>query len=252
MLFRSSSRRPGPRPSAFRSPAKALTAAAAAALLFAASVLPAFATASPTKEVAWTLSGGTAQSFTVELVDSVPLTAAQRDAYTITVKRQPVPAKRASGGTNSQSGSFANNPNNSVIQWPLAQGAPIRSGFGPRISPCSGCSSFHEGLDLNPGEGTPIYAIANGTVRQIGNPSGAFGVFAIIDHTIDGQSVSSLYGHMLRGSLALSPGQTVTKGQLVGRVGNTGASSGAHLHLGIYLNNVAIDPFGYLKSKVGS
>lgn len=230
---------------------KVLTAAGAAGLLFASYVLPAYAHNSPTPDGAALLSGGTAQTFTLELVDSVPLTGANRDAYTVTAKQRPIRQRVASVVT-ARSDSFANNPNNASIQWPLAQGAPISSGFGPRISPCSGCSSFHEGLDLNPGQGTPIYAIADGVVKQVGNPSGPFGVYAIIDHLIDGQHISSLYGHMLRGSLALTEGETVTKGELVGNVGSTGASSGPHLHLGIYLDNVPIDPFSYLKSKVGS
>ena len=145
---------------------------------------------------------------------------------------------------------FVNNPN-SVVQWPFAVGVPISSGFGYRS--CRGCSSDHQGLDLNPGEGTPIEAIAAGVVTEIGNPDGSFGVYATIDHVIDGQNVSSVYAHMLQGSLALAVGDTVEKGQLVGQVGSTGQSTGAHLHLGIYLNGVtAIDPYTWLKAKVGS
>jgi murein DD-endopeptidase MepM/ murein hydrolase activator NlpD len=145
---------------------------------------------------------------------------------------------------------FANNPNSSV-QWPFSVGVPISSWFGFRS--CDGCSAYHEGLDLNPGEGTPIQAIADGVVTTVGNPSGSFGVYAVIAHEINGQQVSSLYAHMLLGSLALAVGDKVTKGQLVGQVGSTGQSTGAHLHFGIYVNGTtAIDPYAWMKEQVGS
>jgi len=145
---------------------------------------------------------------------------------------------------------FANNPNSSV-QWPFAVGVPVSSWFGYRS--CAGCSSDHQGIDFNPGEGTPIQAIADGIVTEVGNPNGSFGVYARISHQIDGQNITSLYAHMLEGSLALEVGDTVDKGQLVGQVGNSGQSTGAHLHFGIYLDGVtAIDPYAWLKEKVGS
>jgi murein DD-endopeptidase MepM/ murein hydrolase activator NlpD len=120
-----------------------------------------------------------------------------------------------------------------TVQWPVDPSSPVASGFGYRISPCAGCSSFHEGTDFDPGRGTPIAAIADGVVTEVGNPSGSLGVYAIIRHSIDGVTFSSLYGHMELGSLRLSVGQTVTRGQLVGLVGDTGASTGSHLHFGI-------------------
>lgn len=145
---------------------------------------------------------------------------------------------------------FSNNPN-SAWAWPFDVGVPISSGFGPRS--CAGCSSYHLGLDMNPGEGTPIQAIGDGVVVETGNPNGAFGVYAIIQHESNGQIFTSLYAHMLEGSLALEVGQTVTAGTLVGQVGNTGQSTGAHLHFGIYLDGVnAVDPYAFMKEKVGS
>lgn len=145
---------------------------------------------------------------------------------------------------------FTNNPN-SPIQWPFTHGVPISSGFGPRIAPCSGCSSYHEGIDMTPGIGTPIQVIADGVVSQTGNPSGALGVYAIVDHLINGQKVSSLYAHMLGGSLAVKVGDHIKVGDLIGLVGNTGQSTGPHLHLGIFLNGTqAVDPFAWLKKEV--
>ena len=121
----------------------------------------------------------------------------------------------------------------SMVEWPIDPSSPVGDRFGNRTPPCAGCSSFHRGTDFNPGLGTPIGAIADGVVTEVGNPSGELGVYAIIQHTIDGVVVSSVYGHMELGSMHLTVGQTVTRGQLVGLVGDTGESTGAHLHFGI-------------------
>jgi len=120
-----------------------------------------------------------------------------------------------------------------TVQWPVDPSSPVASGFGYRVAPCASCSSFHQGTDFDPGRGTPIAVVADGVVTEVGNPSGGLGVYAIIRHTVNGVTFSSLYGHMLLGSLQLHVGETVTRGQLVGRVGSTGASTGAHLHFGI-------------------
>lgn len=145
---------------------------------------------------------------------------------------------------------FSNNPN-SAWRWPFEVGVPISSGFGYRE--CSGCSSNHQGLDMNPGEGTPIQSIGDGVVVEVGNPDGTYGVYARIQHEVDGQMFTSLYAHMLEGSLAVRVGDIVTGGTLVGQVGNSGQSTGPHLHFGIYLDGVtAIDPYSFMKDKVGS
>ena len=171
-----------------------------------------------------------------------------RDGYTVTLPApKPKPRPRLSFARSA--GTFVNNPN-SPIQWPFTRGVPISSAFGSRIAPCSGCSSFHNGLDMTAGAGAPIQAIADGVVREVGNPSGALGVYAIIDHQVDGQTVSSLYAHMAYGSLAVAVGQQVKVGQLVGLVGSTGASTGAHLHLGIFVGGTAIDPYAWLTQRV--
>ena len=144
---------------------------------------------------------------------------------------------------------FTNNPN-SPIQWPFTVGVPISSGFGYRE--CAGCSSDHQGLDFNPGEGTPIQAIADGTVTGVHGVGGSFGVYVTIEHLIDGVRIVSLYAHMLEDSSPLTAGQQVRVGQLVGQVGNTGQSTGAHLHFGLYLNGTdAFDPYPWLKEHAG-
>lgn len=135
-----------------------------------------------------------------------------------------------------------------AVRWPFPTAVPISSGFGNRVAPCRSCSSYHQGLDFNPGAGTPIFAIADGTVLQ-SERSGGFGQHAIIEHVINGQRVISTYAHMTGGSSPLVPGQQVSAGDLVGTVGNTGVSTGAHLHLEIRIDDTTVDPFRWLREN---
>jgi murein DD-endopeptidase MepM/ murein hydrolase activator NlpD len=183
------------------------------------------------------------QSLSVASGGSVPI---PRDNITIIDPPKPTHLPSAYAAT---ARTFVNNPN-SPIQWPFVHGVPLRDGFGYRTAPCSGCTTYHEGLDMDPGAGAPIQAIADGVVREVGNPSGSFGVYAIIDHIIDGQHVSSVYAHMEYGSLALAVGQPVTVGQAVGRVGSTGASTGAHLHVEIHIEGKPVDPYAWFVAHV--
>jgi murein DD-endopeptidase MepM/ murein hydrolase activator NlpD len=137
------------------------------------------------------------------------------------------------------------------VTWPIPSASSISSGWGPRRAPCRGCSSFHEGLDFTPGAGTPVHAIADGVVVEAGR-SGALGWHAFIQHNVNGEIVTSGYGHMQRGSMNLSAGQTVAMGQVIGAVGNTGASTGAHLHFILEHGSAAFDPLPWLRSHVNS
>ncbi len=135
------------------------------------------------------------------------------------------------------------------VQWPLVEHTEISSHFGYRT--CAGCSRDHQGIDFTPGAGTPIEAIASGEVVEVGNPSGALGVYAIIEHDIDGKRYSSVYAHLQSGSLAVRVGDTVDIGQKLGRVGSTGMSTGPHLHFGILdKDKRAVDPLPWLKKHV--
>lgn len=132
------------------------------------------------------------------------------------------------------------------VRWPFPYAVPISSGFGDRQAPCRGCSSNHRGIDLAPGESVPIYAIADGVVSS-DQEGWTYGTHILIDHVIDGQRVTSLYAHMVTGSTPLQPGQEVKVGDFVGMVGNTGASTGTHLHLEIRLDGVPVDPLFWLR-----
>jgi murein DD-endopeptidase MepM/ murein hydrolase activator NlpD len=137
----------------------------------------------------------------------------------------------------------------SLVQWPLPSGTPMADGYGYRS--CAGCSAFHEGIDLNPGYGYPVQAIADGVVVE-SEFSGALGAHVIIEHVVDGQTIRSLYGHMQGDSLAVSVGQAVARGQQLGLVGSTGQSTGPHLHFGIQIGDTLIDPLPWLLEHANS
>lgn len=169
-------------------------------------------------------------------------TALLRDPYTVVNTIQQARMKLGDQGF------LYTNDTNGTIQWPFPAPVPISSGFGARVSPCSGCSSFHEGVDFIPGAGTPIGAVDAGTVTFAAFDS-SFGYHVIIDHNINGQKVQSLYAHMLAGSIKVVVGQQVTVAQELGEVGSTGHSTGAHLHLEIHLDGTPVDPFAWLKAN---
>ena len=137
--------------------------------------------------------------------------------------------------------------NTGKIRWPFPIVVPISSGFGGRVAPCFGCSSYHQGLDFNPTEGTPFYAVAAGEVTQVTDDAWGLGKWVVISHTVGDQSFQSLYAHMIRDSTGVRVGQQVQAGDYIGRVGNSGTSTGAHLHFEILVDGTPVDPFDWLK-----
>jgi murein DD-endopeptidase MepM/ murein hydrolase activator NlpD len=137
------------------------------------------------------------------------------------------------------------------VQWPIAPSSDVSSGFGYRMAPCSwGCSSDHQGVDFDPGAGVDIFAIADGVVIEAGS-DGGLGQHVVVEHTINGQLVQSVYGHMIYGSQTVGVGDTVTRGQKLGDVGSTGASTGPHLHFEIKPGGGdAVEPLGWLATNV--
>lgn len=119
--------------------------------------------------------------------------------------------------------------------WPVE--GTFTSGFGYRWG------RMHEGIDIAAAEGTPIRAAADGTVvlMQSEYESGGYGNYSCLDH---GGGLSTCYAH--QSSFATSSGASVSQGDLIGYVGNTGHSFGAHLHFEVRINGAATDPMGYL------
>ena len=116
----------------------------------------------------------------------------------------------------------------------------LSSPFGDRESPTAGASSNHQGIDLAGPEGTPIYATKSGVV--IVNGSGrAAGNYVTIKHD---NTYSSIYMHLSRS--AVKKGQTVKQGELIGYMGQTGITTGSHLHFGIIKNGSYVNPANYM------
>ncbi|MFL0564482.1 M23 family metallopeptidase [Microbacterium sp. 179-I 1D1 NHS] len=152
----------------------------------------------------------------------------------------------AESGVTAFAGTWVNDAT-AAVQWPFPVGVPISAQFGS-TSYLSKFSRAHHGTDFTPGRGAEIHAVAAGTVRIATEAGGDYGVTVVIDHIIDGQLVSTRYGHMEYGSLRVSPGETVTAGQVIGQVGSTGKSTGPHLHLEVLLGGTTrIDPLPWLK-----
>ncbi|UNK70163.1 M23 family metallopeptidase [Microbacterium sp. H1-D42] len=139
---------------------------------------------------------------------------------------------------------YTNDPD-AAIQWPFIVGVAMSSPYGTRWG------RLHAGIDLVPGNGAPIQAIADGVVRTATESGGAYGVTVYIDHVIDGQKVTSHYAHMQHGSLQVQAGQKVKVGDIVGKVGNTGRSYGAHLHFEIIINGATVDPLPWMRKNAG-
>ncbi|MFT2693578.1 peptidoglycan DD-metalloendopeptidase family protein [Clavibacter zhangzhiyongii] len=183
------------------------------------------------------------QSIALSAAPEAQVVGGTDDAFTATTPQQIMLAQTSKGA-----GAFTNDINGS-IQWPFAAGVPISGVFGKRIAPCSnGCSSNHQGVDFAPGMGAPIQAIADGVVRESVNSDTGLGVHLVIDHVIDGQLITTVYGHMLPGSMRVQAGDPVKVGQQIGQVGNTGASTGPHLHFEVRMaDGTAVDPFAWLQ-----
>ena len=92
-------------------------------------------------------------------------------------------------------------------------------------------------------KGKPILACNSGTVIKVNETSGGYGQYVVISH---GGGISTLYGHMISGSPTVSEGDTVVKGQVIGKVGETGNASGPHLHLEFIVNGERVDPLRYV------
>jgi murein DD-endopeptidase MepM/ murein hydrolase activator NlpD len=121
---------------------------------------------------------------------------------------------------------------------------PITSPFGNRFDPYYHVWQLHAGIDIGAPAGTAIVAAAGGRVTQAGW-SGGYGNYTCIDHgQVDGQRLSTCYGHQQK--IMVAPGQQVTAGQVIGQVGSTGAATGPHLHFEVRLGGRPVDPLPWI------
>jgi len=122
--------------------------------------------------------------------------------------------------------------------WPVK--GWISSRFGYRVSPFTGRRELHKGLDIVNRKGTPVVVTADGRVVFAGHKHG-YGKMVIVDH---GLGRLTKYGHLSK--ISVHSGDSVTRGQELGKIGSTGRSTGPHLHYEVVVNGKAVDPVDYL------
>ena len=157
----------------------------------------------------------------------------------------------SSGSSDSDAGSSGDMPASSGdMAEPIAQSLEnISSGYKSPDRP------GHRGVDIAKPEGDHIYAMADGVVVQSG-PADGFGNWIVIDHTIDGKTYSTVYGHMWDGDLHVNVGDEVKAGQHIADEGSNGQSSGPHLHFEVWENGRInggneVDPTPWIKRSRG-
>lgn len=124
---------------------------------------------------------------------------------------------------------------------PVVTSRSMSSGFGLRVHPVLGGVRAHKGVDMPATTGTPIHAAADGVVAKA-DWFGGYGLYVQLQH---GAGLETRYGHMSR--IAVAEGQPVHKGDVIGYVGSTGRSTGAHLHYEVRISGEAVNPVPYLQ-----
>lgn len=132
--------------------------------------------------------------------------------------------------------SFARVVVSAQARSPLPCDAAVTSGYGVRSHPITGKWDFHTGIDLSAALGTEIHAIYPGTVRETGN-SATYGLYLVVEHS---EHLATVYCHC--STITATEGDTVKAGDTIAKVGSTGISTGAHLHLSVLLDGYYIDP----------
>ena len=170
--------------------------------------------------------------------------AAQKRAAEQQAAQQQAQAAEENQGATDAAGENQNTAQNTTpsgngqstgsMMWPCPSSKRVTSDYGPRTSP------NHKGIDIGAAYGADIVAADGGTVL-VATYSSSGGNYVIIDH---GGGLCTVYMHA--SSLTVSAGQTVSKGQVIAKVGSTGISTGNHLHFGVTLNGVYVSPWGYV------
>lgn len=124
--------------------------------------------------------------------------------------------------------------------WPIE--GRVTSSFGEREDPIDGEGAFHPGIDIAAPSGTPVRATAGGVVTGADLGHG-YGRTVELN---DGHNIMTVYAHLA--SLAVVPGQHVSRGQIVGYVGDSGRSTGPHLHYEVRIDGVPVNPYKYLRT----
>jgi murein DD-endopeptidase MepM/ murein hydrolase activator NlpD len=144
--------------------------------------------------------------------------------------------------------------NATTADWFKANSAPnlwpvdgqVTASFGERIDPFNGEGAFHSGVDISSPYGTPIVAPADGVVT-FADLLGGYGRLVMITH---GNGITTRYGHL--SGFAVTAGQSVHRGDVIGYVGASGRSTGPHLHYEVRINDTPVNPYKYLRMTVAA
>jgi murein DD-endopeptidase MepM/ murein hydrolase activator NlpD len=126
--------------------------------------------------------------------------------------------------------------------WPVE--GQVTGSFGERIDPFNGEGAFHSGVDIGSSYGHAIIAPADGVVT-LTETMGGYGKTIMIDH---GNGISTRYGHL--SGFAVTAGQHIQRGEVIGYVGESGRSTGPHLHYEVRINDTPVNPYKYLRMTV--
>lgn len=139
-----------------------------------------------------------------------------------------------------------------LVQWPLSsRDQYLTDGFGPRTPICAAgtCTlPFHHGIDLAAPLRAPVTAIADGVVIEA-HPyaTGGLGVYVVVEHQLNGHTIHTVSAHLEAGSLTVRAGDKVRRGDQLGKLGNTGTSTGPHLHFEVIVDGTHVDPLAWLR-----
>ncbi|WP_200847175.1 M23 family metallopeptidase [Microbacterium sp. 18062] len=246
----------------FRKPLRSVVTLSMVGGLVLTVALPAYAAFSTTSELTTASEAVTIEQVAADNAQSlvvasdVTTTGLSRSSYAATTaeevekkKAAEAAAARVAASGSSASVSSASvdlnmvAPGSGAVRWPLdMSGITVGRGFG--------ADGYHQGIDLLGPQGTAEYAAAAGTVRVAGWYYG-YGYAVVLDSVINGQTVTTLYGHMVEGGVLVTPGQYVEAGQIIGLMGSTGSSTANHLHFEVRLNGGLVDPYAWLLSNAG-
>lgn len=256
---RSSVKRPAKAGRRMAKPVRSLVILTVVGGLVATVAIPAFAAAGPLDDSKTLQQVAADNAQTLVVASDASASQLTRESYSATTQAE-IDAKKAKeaaaaaaaararvAAAASSSSTFSGDyvmvsPGSGLVRWPLLNFIKGRGLWD---------SGYHQGQDLLAPAGTPIYAAAAGVVRVSQESFGGYGVCISIDHVINGQNVSTLYGHMTYGTRMVQSGQTVVAGQMIGRVGSTGSSTANHLHFEVHVNGQVVDPWAWLTANAG-
>ena len=253
---------PAPRSSSFRRGTKPLRSAVILSMvagLVATVAIPAYAASLPAAETMTLQEMSAPDNQSLVVASNANAETLDRSSYSATTaeeiqkKKDQEAAAAAAAERARQLAASANvavssvnlnmtAPGSGEVRWPITNYILGRGLWD---------SGYHQGVDLLAPQGQPIFAAAAGVVSVSSESYGGYGVGIVIEHVINGQKVSTTYGHMTYGSRQVQAGQTVAAGQLIGLVGSTGSSTANHLHFEVHINGSVVDPYAWLQQNAG-